>query len=233
LNCTPGRALTITAVANPWPPFIDPQNQEEGLSMAIIRAAYKKSGFKVKLIYMPWSRAEIWVKSGKFDILPDTWLSEKRKAYLLYSNPYATNRIKFIKKKGDKFKFHGLNSLEGKKIGTIRGYQYDNEFMNSNLFVREETSSFIQNIRKLIHRRLDLVIADEIVAKVYITKKYPSLLNYIDFTEKALAEKKLYVTCGKKNKNSKTIIESFNNGLKFIKENGTYGKIMGKYQILH
>lgn len=227
----------ITAAADPWPPFVDDKNPSDGLSLEIIRAAYKTQGYEVEMVYVPWARAEAGVKDGTYDILPDVWINEDRKKEMLFSNYYATNDIKFIKQKMNPFQYNGLNSLKGKNIGVIRGYGYDEEFLNSKLFTREEAGNLIQNIRKLIAQRIDLTLEDEIVA-THLIREYdlsvPSsqaLLPRIEFVKTPLSTNYMYISAGYKNPRHKEIIEAFNKGLKIIKENGTYETIFKKYGI--
>jgi len=221
----------ITAAGDPWPPFVDPQNPKEGLSLEIVRSALKSEGYSVKMNYVPWARAIKKVKEGKYDILPDTWFSPKRATYLKYSDPYASNSIKFIKKKNDNFEYNGIKSLKGKRIGIIRGYGYSKAFMNSKLFKKDVTSDLILNIKKLIKGRIDLTLEDEIVARIRIAQKNPKLIEKLSFSQKALSSENLYITCGLKNPRYKEIINAFNRGLKKIKADGTYNSIMATYGI--
>lgn len=221
----------IVAVTDPWPPFIDPQNPKEGLSMEIVRAAFESQGYQVKLEIVPWARAEDGVKEGTYDILPNTWLTEKRKAYLMYSDPYATNEVKFIKKKGDPFEFAGIPSLSGKTAGIVRGYGYGDAFMKADNFTREELPDTMTCLKMLVGGRVDLTLEDEIVAKALIAKEDSSILDKIAFTKNALSRNDLHVTVGLKNPRHKEIIEAFNKGLAVIKGNGVYQKIIESYGI--
>ncbi|MBF0379049.1 MAG: amino acid ABC transporter substrate-binding protein, partial [Desulfamplus sp.] len=67
-NCSAEEKIIIAA-ADPYPPFVDPEDPEEGLSLVIIRAAYKTQGYTVKMEYVPWARAEALTIQGKYDIL--------------------------------------------------------------------------------------------------------------------------------------------------------------------
>ena len=224
---------TIVAAADPWPPFVNPADPKEGLSLEIIKAAYETEGYTVEMNYVPWARAINGVKKGKYDIIPTTWMTDERKTFLMFSEPYAVNKIKFIKNQDDPFEFEGIKSLTGKKIGTIRGYGYGDEFMNADNFIREDVTDLMTNIKKLTHssRRIDLTLDDEIVARVTIGNEKPSLLNQIAFTKNALSSNKLYVTSGLQNPRHQEFIEAFNKGLATIKTNGTYAKIMETYGI--
>lgn len=220
----------ITAACDPWAPFVDPSEPGEGISLVIIRAAFKTQGYTVEMHYVPWARAEDGVKKGKYDILPPTWMTEARKAFLLFSEPYAVNQIKFIKRADDPFEYEGLESLTGKKIGIVRGYGYGDAFLKADNFVRDEANQFIMNIKKLTssQKRIDLAIEDEIVARVKIAKEDPELLTKIRFTQNALSTNNLYVASGLANPRHKEIIDAFNKGLAEIKANGTYQEIMAK-----
>ena len=229
--CAPVFAKTIVAAADPWPPFVDPTNPTDGLSLEIVRAAYKTQDYEVKMVFVPWARAEAGVKDGTYDILPNTWHTDARTKELLYSKPYAANAVKFIKRKGDPFEFKGLDSLKGKRVGTVRGYGYGDAFLGSTAFAREEVVDVLTNVKKLVGERIDLTLEDEIVAKSIIGKDNPKMLDQIEFTKEALSSNSLYVTSGLKNPNHKAIIDAFNAGYEAIKSNGTLAAILKKYNI--
>ncbi|HCY85055.1 MAG TPA: amino acid ABC transporter substrate-binding protein [Desulfobacteraceae bacterium] len=221
----------ITAASDPWPPFVDPGQPKEGLSMEIIRAAYATQGYTVTLIYVPWARAEDGVKRGTYDILPPTWKTEKRQTYFMYSVPYAVNQLKFIMPIDDPFEYKGLNSLKGKIVGTVRGYGYDDAFLKAKDFTRVETNNFISNIKKLLHpsRRIDLTVEDEIVARVRIAAENPDLLSQIRFSRNNLSTNPLHVAAGLAHPRHKELIIAFNKGLAAIKANGVYTGIMQNF----
>ncbi|MBF0468344.1 MAG: transporter substrate-binding domain-containing protein [Desulfamplus sp.] len=221
----------IVAAADPWPPFVDPSDIKEGLSLVIIRAAYKTQGYTVKMEYVPWARAEAMVNIGKYDILPDVWMTQKRKETMLFSQPYASNTIKFIKSVDDPFEYNGLESLRGKRIGTVRGYGYGDKFLASTDFIREEVVDFMTNIRKLVAKRIDLTLEDEIVARVAVAKSEPSLLTEIKFTENGLSSNNLHISSGLANPRNKEIIEAFNKGLAEIKASGEFNRLFEIYGI--
>jgi len=220
---------TITAASDPWPPFMDPNSPTQGLAMEIVRAAFATQGYEVTMEFMPWARAEDKVKEGEIDILPNTWTTDKRKEYLLFSDPYATNDVKFIKRKGDPFEYDGLDSLAGKTVGIVRGYGYPEEFIKSDGFKRDEATESLTNVKKLVVGRIDLTLEDRIVLIDLLKKKEPKFLEEVEFTKNALTSQTLSVTCGLKNPRCHEIIEAFNKGLAEIKANGKFDEIMKKY----
>lgn len=219
----------ITAIADPWAPFVDPDNSTDGLSLEIIRAAYKTQGFSVTMKYVPWARALDSVKNGEYDILPGVWYSKERAEYLYFSNHYTSNNIIFASNISDSFEYSGLDSLTGKTVGIIRGYGYSENFMNADNFNREPTNTLLSNILKLVNHRVDYIIEDEIVLKTKILKEKPELLNQIFFSKTSLLKNELFIASGLNNPRHEEIVNMFNKGLEEIRSNGTYKEIMDKY----
>lgn len=225
-----GQQLTkITAAADPWPPFIDPNNKTQGLSLEIVRAAFETQGIKVDMSIIPWARAEESVKDGSIDILPNMWFTKEREKSFLYGEPYATNEVKFIKRKGDNFEYNGINSLSGKKVGTVIGYGYGDDFLSASSFSKDPASDSMTNIKKLVANRIDLTLEDKIVMTSVLQKNAPELLKEIEFSANSLSSNKLHIATGKANKNAKAIIDAYNKGLQEIKKNGKFDEILKKY----
>lgn len=222
-------ADTFTAAADPYPPFGDPHNPQGGLAIEIIRAAFKTQGHDITMEFVPWARAEAGVKNGSYDLLPYTWRTDARLKVLLFSTPYAIGNVRFIKRKGDPFEFKGLDSLSGKRVGTVRGYGYGDEFSNAPTFTREPGNDLMTNLKKLLRDRLDLTLEDEIVARSIIGAQAPQVLDQIEFVKAPLSVNPLYVSAGLQNPRAQEIIGAFNKGLDAIRTNGTLEKIFKRY----
>jgi polar amino acid transport system substrate-binding protein len=220
---------TINAASVLWPPFIDPDHPRQGLSLEIVRAAFETQGYSVVMTFMPWARAEELVRQGTYAITPGAWPTEDRKKDFLFSEPYIENSIKFIKRKGDVFEYRGLESLNGLVVGVVRGYGYDDAFLTASSFRREEANDFITNIRKLLARRIDITLEDEIVARYLLSRSETGLSEGIEFVEEPLAGKTLHVLSGLRNPRHREIIDAFNKGLAAIKADGTYSAILAAY----
>jgi len=220
---------TIIAAGDPWPPFLDPESPSEGIVLEIARAAYKTQGYEVEMKFVPWARAVHGVKEANYDVLLGTWHTKEREEFLLFSDAYLENEIKFIKRKDDPFEFTGMDSLTGKNVGIVRGYGYGDDFLKATNFRRPEGKNLMISIKKLVNDRIDLTLEDEIVARAMLKKQAPDLLEKIIFTKNSLSTNSLHVTSGLKNSKHKEYIKAFNVGFKAIKSNGTFEKILKKY----
>ncbi len=224
--CLTANAEKITAAGDPWPPFLDPNTSSQGILVEIASAAFATQGYELEMNFVPWARALSGVKNASFDLLLGTWWTQERTAYLLYSDPYLENSVKFIKRKGDSFEFSGLESLNGKSVGIVRGYGYNDDFLSAKNFKKPEAKEFIANIKKLAAGRINLTLEDEVVAKAIIVKEAPELLEKIEFCKQPLSSNALHVTSGTANAKHKRLIDAFNKGLAEIKSNGEYDRIL-------
>lgn len=219
------KAEIVTIAADPWPPYISENHPEGGVSIQIIREALGRHGYEVELTIMPWARAILSVRRGQFDVLPDTWYTQERGEVLQFSEPYAVNKLKFIKRADDNFTYRGLESLEGKNVGIVRDYGYGKAFYQAD-FEREATSDLIVNLRKLARNRVDLAIADELVARYRVHEESPTLMEEIAFVDPPYSTEDLHVAVGKSNPRGQAIISAFNKGLAEMRRDGTLAAIM-------
>ncbi|WP_019615061.1 transporter substrate-binding domain-containing protein [Psychromonas ossibalaenae] len=231
LSSTIAWGSSVTAAQDPWPPFVmKGAVNNQGISIDIVTAAFASQGYQVNFKIMPWSRALNEVKEGRVDILPATWFTQERTNYLTYSDSYLENSLKFIKKADDSFEFDGMSSLDGKKIGIVRGYGYGDAFLNADNFSRPEANDLIANLKKLKAGRIDLTLEDELVAKSSITAKGLNVADF-SFTSSALSVNPLHVTSGKANPRAAELTDAFNKGLATIKSNGKFNEILDRYGI--
>lgn len=224
-------AATLTAAQDPWPPFITKDKAAgNGISVELLTAIMKTQGHEVKFKLIPWARALDEVKNGRIDLLPATWFTEERTAFLYYSESYLENELTFIKRAGDSFEYDGLSSLDGKVVGVVRGYGYGDAFLKAKNFKKPEAGDLVSNLKKLLAKRINLTLEDRVVA-LSVMENAGMKSSDFSFTKKALSTNPLYVTSGKANPNGQKYIDDYNKGLAAIKANGTFDKILAKYGI--
>jgi len=221
------QAEIVTAAQDPWPPFVQ-EGDNPGISVEIAQQALKTQGYDLRMKLMPWSRAMNEVKNANIDLIVSAWKTDERTKFLRYSEPYASNQIKFITLADNNFEYNGLASLKGKSVGVARGYGYGDEFNADKSFKRPIANDLIANLRKLSSKRIDMTLEDEIVAKATMAANGLDTSKF-RFTTNALSTNDVYVVSGISNSRSEKLINAFNKGLTEIKANGSYEAILVKY----
>ena len=85
------------------------------------------------------------------------------------------------------------------------------------------------NIKKLMAGRIDLICTEKITLLNLIQTKYPQWKEAVIILPQPLATYKLYNPISNKIPNHEKIVKDFNRGLKMIKEDGTFEKILTKH----
>jgi polar amino acid transport system substrate-binding protein len=223
------QAQTITGRQDVVPPFTQKDKANPGLSVEITRAAFESQGHSLKVRLVDWPEAMKVVKDAEVDILLGAWYTSERSVLFKFSKHYYLNKMKLIHLKGTDFEYNGFTSLQDKKIAVIEDYGYSEEFSSSTLFTRVVGRNLAENLKKLQRGEVDLVIADEQVAQHEIRNNNFKASNFV-FSKKNIFVNPLHICTSYRNKKHKILIRDFNRGLKAIKADGTYAKIIEKYQ---
>lgn len=110
------------------PPFMYELNQEPaGLHPVIIREAFKRMGFEVKLKSLPWKRVIAGVDEG-ISGAGGIYMNDERLVKYDYSAPYFTEKLMLYVPTGKEFPFEKLSDLYGKTVGIRRGWSYGSAF---------------------------------------------------------------------------------------------------------
>jgi polar amino acid transport system substrate-binding protein len=220
------QSRSLSAGSDLWPPFVDPGSPTQGLSVQVVREALATQGYSLTLTILPWARAELAVREGSIDLLPEAWLTEARKAEFLASEAYGQNEVRFVKRRGDPFEYRGLASLAGKKVGTVRGYAYGDAFLGDKGFERVESNDALSNLTNLVAGRLDLTLEDPAVVRALVRGQAPDLADKIDFTQASLSSNRLHVLVGRKNPRAAEILGAVSRGLALLRSNGRLEAIL-------
>jgi polar amino acid transport system substrate-binding protein len=81
--------------------------------------------------------------------------------------------------------------------------------------------------------RIDLVVDDQFVLRHTLDKHIINWQDSIQFVEKPLTKKEIYIATNRSNPNSDFIIKTFNSGLNKLKKSGRYQQIIDSYSLEH
>ncbi|TFH90468.1 substrate-binding periplasmic protein [Vibrio ouci] len=219
----------VWTIQDEWPPYVIDSGNKKGLAHDIISEAFAVQGYQIKNTIKPWSRALREVMTQRFDIALTVWKSSERLVFLSFSDPYLTNSLVFVTLKGNSFDYSGLSSLNDKRIGVLRGYAYDDSFLQAENFDRMESDSLATNVRKLKAKRIDALIADKIFFRWYI-KTNQMDINDFEFVAQPLAVNPLHIAISRDHPKREEILSAFNAGLKALQQSGRIAELIEQYQ---
>jgi len=220
----------IALATDEWAPYYGSSLENDGFTGEIARAAFQRTGYDLKIDYVPWKRALVLGEQGKkYQGVFGLYYTDERNQKFIFSDTFAASNITFFKRKGEDISYKTLKDIAPYRVGVIRGYTNTKEFDTATYITKDEAADSVQNIQKLIAKRVDLIIDSSHVILHILNTKFPENVGNIEPVDPPLKTNDIYFMISRVVPEHKQIIEDFNKGLKMIKEDGTYDKILKKH----
>ncbi|WP_164084951.1 TRIC cation channel family protein [Pseudazoarcus pumilus] len=149
-----------------------------GVDIELMRAVAREAGFAVQQPYLAWAEHHERLRDGRADIASGATWTAQRAEYVHYSRPYRQETNVFYLRRGEA----GLHPHDdiaqmldgfrrsGLRLGVVDGFAYADEAVNgyisdpANAALIVTAENDYQNLRNLLEKRVDAVIADRLVA---------------------------------------------------------------------
>lgn len=215
-----------------WEPFSGQNLKNHGFISEIVEQSFKKVNFKVEFHYFPWKRALWLTKNGYYHGLMDAYWSKDRILDFIYSDVVWRVKEDFISYKENAFNYYGtINSLSYMKIGALRGSLQHKELEKANVIV-QPLADLDKLIKMFIAKRIKIILVPRSIFFYYLKKIDPKFdTDEIQIIKPSYKIYDMYVVFSRKKKNHKKLTKEFNRGLKLIKKDGTYEKIIKKHKL--
>jgi len=221
--------VMVLAHETSWPPHYGKDLEGGGYTVEIVREALKRVGYRLETVWLPWKRAQMEAARGDYDGLGASYYTKERAMQFAYSDPVAATEIVFFKRSQDDIKYSKLEDLKPYKIGTGFGYGYPEKFVKADYLHKIEAYEAKTNITRLLNKRIDLIIESRQTILFYLKQEFPDKADSLEVLGEPLERMSLYVPFSKSRPDYRQKVDDFNRGLKMIKEDGTYQKIMRKH----
>ncbi|RAL26084.1 basic amino acid ABC transporter substrate-binding protein [Thermoflavimicrobium daqui] len=211
-----------------FPPFekVGPDGKLTGFDIDVIDAIAKEIGLDIEKKHMGWDAVFDSIDRGKADVaMAAITITEDRKKKYDFSDSYFDAKQLILLPKGSSIST--LKELNGKKIGVMAGTTGEEVVKNafgktySNLKGYDDTPGAIDDLQL---KRLDAVVTDKAVAIDYLKKLGQDKFKTVEDSSLPIEQYGILVQKG-----NKELLNKMNEGLKKIRENGTYDKIYEKY----
>jgi polar amino acid transport system substrate-binding protein len=178
-----GDERTIVFAVDDSPPYAIASSTEsgsEGFMIDVARAVFQKEGYRVRVNFFPYMRSIQEVREGRADGV--LLVAEATAPGLVFlKNPISKEKVAFFVRKGETWRYRGVESLEAKRIATGFGFDFADPEIGD--FIRKRSAAaptMVQlisgkdvnsrNFKKLLGGRADIVIATEIIG-TYVARQ--------------------------------------------------------------
>jgi len=227
-----GETITIASNGNASPGWSE-YSKHYGFIVHIATEAFSLMGVQVKMEwYSAWKRAFEQAKKNEADSTCCWFFVEERTKDFYYSDPVAEEAQVFFHLKSFKFDWNTVDDLKGIQIGGNTGFHYGDEFEEAEKTKKitvDRARSYGHNLKKLLAGRTQIYPAASITAYDHLRNLFPpETVDLFTYHPKPLLKKQLHLLISKKmdKKRAMHLLSLFNRGLKQLKENGTYAKIL-------
>ncbi len=215
--------------------------EEEGIIKGLFPTLFfeiaKRAGFEATVELLPFKRLDKYLQTGIVDGTISIYHKQERESYLMYAKyPSLISYTRIFVRKGEDFPFSSVNDLSRKTVGTIAGWIINNPALDNAIKVGritvDEATSYEQNIKKLIAKRFDCLIAGEQITWYHANKL--GIAQEITLLDKPISESITYIAISKKSQNIpnyELFMENLNQALYSIISDGTYKAIQQQYGV--
>ena len=226
----PAQARDISMLTVEWAPHYGSALPENGLTTALVKAAFRAGGHSSQVDFIPWARALKEVEDGKADVVMGAYFNEERAQKYYYSDRIYSLDLGLIARPGlDVLKYESLRELSAYKIGISRGFSNSEEFDAADYLDKDVATFPNLNIRKLFRGRIDMAVMNFDLFR-YEAKQEGFCISDVTFMDPPLSTEGLYVMASRNIRDGEKIIEDFNRGLLAIRQNGEFDRIVNRFR---
>ena len=218
----------ITISGTEWAPYTGKELPGKGFFTEITVNAFEAVGYKTQIKLVPWKRALINTKFGRFDALMGASYTKERTSYFAYPKYAWKNKMHLFSSRDKEGTFKTFKDLCPAKIGILRGSFYTERLKEVGCLKLEEATQVAQNIKKLSKKRIQYMV-DSKDAVLFFLKQNPKYNDSIKIMNPPFETDKIYTVISKKNPDYQTLVNAFDKGIKIIKQDGRYKAILKKH----
>ena len=235
------RAVEPCSLSVGWEPYgtriyVDAGGSVTGSDIELMQTLAQEIGCTIHFKQLPWTRHLLELQAGRIDVATSVRWTAEREGFGWFSDVYRHDEMALYVLRGtvENHPLTGLAALPetGFKLGVIGGYYYGPELealMADPVFARqvEVASDYATNLRKLMHRRIDGVLADDVTVVIAAAKTLglyerlekhplavPGNVSHLLFSKKSVAP---------------ALVAAVNARLASMKSEGRLQRIMDKY----
>lgn len=206
-----------------WPPFII-AGKNQGTAERLVCEALQRSGWSCSVEVEDWESVLNQARIGAIDGVAAAWRTPDRETYMLFSEPYLTNRIVPVVNREKPLEIESLADLAGLRVALVGDYAYGDEIAAAtSQFKVINVKNSNRGLKEVVKGNADVALVDELVARNELYKSEMSQLTALD---NVLAFRSLHLAISRKNPLAAVIIDDFHRSYKLMLADGSVNKIL-------
>lgn len=207
-----------------WPPYIV-KGEQRGTAESLVCQALERSGWQCEVTVNDWDKVLDEARAGTIDGIVAAWRDTDRESYLLFSEPYLSNRIVPVTNNRHPLIIGSADDLAGLRVALVKGYAYGDE-ITSKLAGADviEAKTIADVLRGLAKGDADVALVDELAAMETLKQ---AGMEDLDIGDTVLAFRDLHFAVSRQNPQAQQIIDEFQQSYELMLADGTVNEILG------
>lgn len=206
-----------------WPPFILEGN-EQGTAEKLVCQALTLQGWPCRVEVKDWEIVLQEARAGSIDGIAAAWRNTDREQYLLFSEPYLSNRIIPVMSNRATTSIRSGDDLAGLRVALVADYAYGEKIEQlKSGFEVVSSKNALAAIKAVKEGKADAALVDELVARDMMDNPVMENLIMIDTV---IAFRDLHFAVSRQNPMAEVIISDFQRGYAQMLADGTVNEIL-------
>ncbi|MBI5925387.1 MAG: transporter substrate-binding domain-containing protein [Aquabacterium sp.] len=224
--------VVTVAAEDDWAPYSSMRADRtgpEGLSPALVKAAFKTQDVEVRFQVVPFSRCLHYAEKGTVVGCFDTTRTETNKdLFYWHPTPLFQEELGIFARSEVNARDMKQKDLEGQAVGITIGYTYPTDFMQNPRIKKLSAVSDGNLVKMLVAKRVNYILLNTMPG-YYRIKQEPALKGQIKRVG-AIGMDRFWVSFSRAHPDGKRLSEVFEKGLQAIKANGEYDRMLTAFK---
>lgn len=222
---------TVRLAVGEWAPYTSDTDPEGKMLEKVTRQAFALEGIHVEYAYFPWQRSYLLAANGDFDgTMPWNKTDARLKDFYFPKTSLLKDENVFFHLKTVPFDWATLEDLKRYRVGVTIGFKEEAIYKSKGI-PADMVNSEELNFRKMRVGRIDVYQTSKRVGYVTLKKTFghqdASLFTH---HPKIVSESEFFILFSKATQRGQYLADRFDAGLKKLKANGTYDKILAEFK---
>lgn len=226
------RETVEIAAEDDWPPYssIRPDRSgPEGLSPALVQAAFDLKGIDVKFLTVPFARCLYYAETGRtVGCFNATIIEGNRDTFHWHRTPLFHEELAIFARGSQAGNELGLKDLEGRTVSLTIGYTYPTELIDNPRITKFFANSDVHQLKMLASGRVALALLNTMPAYMRINAD-PALRNDIHRVGH-IGNDGFWVAFSKRHPDGKRMADMLESGLQELQASGRYDKMIRDFR---
>ncbi|GFM37897.1 substrate-binding periplasmic protein [Desulfovibrio psychrotolerans] len=225
------RNAAVRIVMCEWVPYTTATLPDSGALAEIAKIALQLQGLEAQFTIVPWARAVSMMQQGETDALLPVYMSGNNlKRYHLSESVLDVDSV-FMRLKEVEIPYTTPQNLQGWRIGTVQHTSYKKNLADLGIFLVEEVPHEIQNYRKLVAGRIDMMLDTRETLERMLDSLPAEERHEVVFMDPPLHTKSLHMAFAPTSR-GRQLRNIFNEGMNAVRSKGVYDAVLDKHDVV-